>query len=292
MDNHPFVYSVGIGNFGGATLPQSILHVNSNLTTFNPSVALGDIFRTTGPANLDNSWRMFTGTANGTERFSITIPANSSDVVLDTRNNGAMKFSTNNAQRMHISANTGVITQGFVGIGTSFDAPQSRLHINEMDPNPPVNGGTACYAQWTNTATGNATENEGLRIGLSDKGVAEILQQENLPLIFYTNSIENGRMIPNIGTTMIGNPTMVGIGNWTTAFNIIPANVIDSKLDIDGDLRIRQVTQDDILDMVLVIDPNDHNRVHWRDATTIVGGGSGGVTADNGLTIGPNLNNV
>ncbi|PCJ27363.1 MAG: hypothetical protein COA97_03595, partial [Flavobacteriales bacterium] len=64
----------------------------------------GDVLMTTGPANLDNAWRMFTGTANGTERFSITIPANSDDAVLSTVQNGAMRFNTNGVQRMMLSA--------------------------------------------------------------------------------------------------------------------------------------------------------------------------------------------
>ena len=52
---------------------------------------------------------------------------------------------------------------------------------------------------------------------------------------------------------------MVGIGDWAN-----PNPPIDAKLDIDGDLRIRTVTQDQNLDHVLVIDPNDLNRVHWK----------------------------
>jgi hypothetical protein len=133
MDNHPFVYSVGVGNFGGATLPQSILHVNSNLTTSNPSVLLGNVFQTTGPATQDNSWRMYTGAGNGTQSFSITANTNFGGVEITTTQNQEIDFLTNNTQRMHINANAGVTTSGFVGIGNDFHAPRSRLHLNEME---------------------------------------------------------------------------------------------------------------------------------------------------------------
>jgi hypothetical protein len=94
------------------------------------------------------------------------------------------------------------------------------------------------------------------------------------------------RLIP--ANTSTSTPAMVGIGNFSTTTPYIGA-----KLDIDGDLRIRTVTQDNTLTQVLVIDPNDHNRVHWRAVSSIGGGGTGGsVTADNGLKINPSANNV
>jgi len=230
----------------------------------------------TSPTNNANFFPQFVG-YNGFGFFAKP---------LEIRNdfNRPITLHTNSEQRMHISENVGV-NQGFVGIGNSFSAPQSRLHINELLPVPPVNGGTECYAQWTNSSTGNGSANEGLRVGINGAGVSEIRQQENLPLVYFTNNVETARMEPFTATTLAGNPGMMGIGNFSS-------QTMDAKLDIDGDLRIRQVTQDDTLDMVLVIDPNDLNRVHWRDATTIGGGGTGGVTADNGLTIGPNINNV
>lgn len=183
---------------------------------------------------------------------------------LGTTQNTPLNFITNGQQRMHINGDVSPTNQGFVGIGTSFSSPQSRLHINEFDPSPPVNGGTACYVQWTVSATGNATANDGLRIGLTGNGTAEIRQQENLPLVFYTNNIENARILSIAATTMGGNVGMMGIGNFSpTGPNTSPADVLDAKLDIDGDLRIRTVTQNDTLVQILAIDPTDHNRVHW-----------------------------
>jgi hypothetical protein len=88
------------------------------------------------------------------------------------------------------------------------------------------------------------------------------------------NGLEVTRMVPkNASTLAAPNYGMVGIGDWTTAFNV--ANPINAKLDIDGDLRIRTVTQNNALTQVLVVDPNDLNRVHWKDITPIIGGGFG-----------------
>jgi len=74
------------------------------------------------------------------------------------------------------------------------------------------------------------------------------------------------RMVPALASTIPApNYGMMGIGNFTVAAPI------DAKLDIDGDLRIRQINQNENLNMVLVADPTDLNRVYWRDANNISG---------------------
>ena len=84
------------------------------------------------------------------------------------------------------------------------------------------------------------------------------------------NGLEVARFAPQLATTLTApNYGMMGIGDWTTAFNI--ANPINAKLDIDGDLRIRQVTQNNNLTQILAIDPTDQNRVHWVDANLFTG---------------------
>lgn len=98
--------------------------------------------------------------------------------------------------------------------------------------------------------------------------------------------LEVARFTPERASTLPApNFGMMGIGDFN---NVAPP--IDAKLDIDGDLRIRTVTQDDNLTQILAIDPIDENRVHWVDASNLSGGN---VTADNGLSIDPNNpNNV
>jgi len=85
-------------------------------------------------------------------------------------------------------------------------------------------------------------------------------------------------MAPEKASTMPNtNYGMVGIGNFSPTSVNPPGSptYIDAKLDIDGDLRIRELTQNDSLNMILVANPNDLNRVHWRDASTLGGTGWG-----------------
>lgn len=88
------------------------------------------------------------------------------------------------------------------------------------------------------------------------------------------NGLEVARFDPQLASTLAApNYGMMGIGDFSPGSpNIVAGQPVDAKLDIDGDLRIRQVTQDNALTQVLVIDPNDQNRVHWKDITPIVGG--------------------
>jgi hypothetical protein len=101
------------------------------------------------------------------------------------------------------------------------------------------------------------------------------------------NGLEIARMIPTLASTLTApNYGMMGIGNFAPG----SLNIVDAKLDIDGDLRIRTVTEDSTLVQVLVIDSNDHNRVHWRSIDDL---GGGNVIANNGLSIDPlNANNM
>jgi hypothetical protein len=84
------------------------------------------------------------------------------------------------------------------------------------------------------------------------------------------NGLEISCMVPNLATTLTApNFGMMGIGDFSpTGPNTAIPNQVNAKLDIDGDLRIRTVTQDNTLNQVLVIDPTDKNRVHYKDLPT------------------------
>lgn len=87
------------------------------------------------------------------------------------------------------------------------------------------------------------------------------------PVSQSNDGLEVMRMDPGLASTLPNtNYGMVGIGNFSNTNPNNPAP-IDAKLDIDGDLRIREVTQDNSLTRFLVIDPNDENRVHYADFT-------------------------
>jgi len=63
---------LGIGTTATAP-PQSLLHLNSTTT--------GNLFRTSGPATVDNNWEFWTGT---TRKARIYVPANFPNLVLQT----------------------------------------------------------------------------------------------------------------------------------------------------------------------------------------------------------------
>ena len=164
---------------------------------------------------------------------------------------------------------------GYIQDHANYVRPQSMFHMSNFADNE-------TWMQITNQTSTEETVTDGIRLGITSDGTAHIKQQEDLPLIFYTNNVETTRMIPSTASTLPSNPGMVGIGNFSTT-----TPPIDAKLDIDGDLRIRQITQDESLDMILVADPTDHNRVHWRSAANLGGGGTGITQANNGLSIDP-----
>ena len=57
----------------GTQQPQSLLHLNSTTT--------GNVFRTDGPATVDNNWEFWTGT---TRKARIYVPAYTPNLVLQT----------------------------------------------------------------------------------------------------------------------------------------------------------------------------------------------------------------
>ena len=138
------------------------------------------MFRTNGATG--SLWRMLTG---GTARFNIFHSINGTDhniqmestlgeLRLATTTSQPMLFYTNNVERIRIPVS------GFVGMGEIF--PRSNLHIHRP-------GGSPChevFTQWTNATTGSGSQTEGLRVGITSANIAELRQEENAAMIFYT----------------------------------------------------------------------------------------------------------
>ena len=198
-----------------------------------------------------------------------------------------------------------------VAISHNPNSPVTRpLSLLHLGYNTGLSGLTPTSTDgWRNwmdigTFTGNGTDN--MYVGLKNEGNDRfdaiinwgdnggnnpLTGSDNLRFIFTetttstipgnapatsNNGLEVARFDPKLATTLLApNYGMMGIGDWTTPVNI--ANPINAKLDIDGDLRIRQVTQDNTLIQLLAIDPTDNNRVHWVDATSLTGGGFGSI---------------
>ena len=175
------VQSYGIGDFNSNTaVPQSALHINTKSaylpasSTFNA----GQVFRTSGPSGVDHQWRMFSdNSSSNTEKFNVTNPSGTDNVELKAIT-GPMKFYTDATQRMCITPSS---SSGFIGIGAGFNAPKSRLHINQGG------SGNDVQFQMTTDATGNSDDTEGLGIKIIDNTKdVEFNQYENAAIRFWT----------------------------------------------------------------------------------------------------------
>ena len=216
----------------GTTTPLTKLHVASSdgvdgLITSDPLAfaGIGPLLNTDGLVIANNSGTMYT---------KINFTGNSSDVLLgdgsfgnappptggpfweiDGNNNATpplnnrlgttnpidLMFIVSNNPRQFIRA-----SDGFIGINTTN--PQSRLHLNE-------NNAVELFSQWTNINT----PNDGFLVGINSDGVAELRQQEDLPIRIFTNEglLHEQRMIIShdagsnfprvgIGTSVLTNP--------------------------------------------------------------------------------------
>lgn len=202
-----------------------------------------------------------------------------------------------------LNANTTRVAISYDG-SNPITQPRSLLHLGYNTGTLLGPGGAADgWRNWMEIGTFTSNGTDNMYVGLKNEGTdrmdavvnwgdnqvsgtipGQINGPDNLRFIFTStttaltgtgdpisqsnNGLEVARMEPNKASTMPAtNFGMVGIGNFYSA-NTAPADIVDAKLDIDGDLRIRTVTQVDTLTRVLVIDENDHNRVHWKNIQT------------------------
>ncbi len=172
--NTPTVHAIGIGPF--STALQAALHVNANIlpTAFN--FPPGQLIRTDGPSNVQNSWRLWTGgQPNGPNPAEIGKICNFGNIVGDDHYNFSIQSSTrdmtfhtppypflnNNEyayERMRIvgpsrwvNSSNYFSREGNVGIGTAsvFKTRKAKPEI--------ADGGIA------NTAIGNSIINNALK---------------------------------------------------------------------------------------------------------------------------------
>ena len=163
-------------------------------------------------------------------------------------------FTSNGTDNMYVGLKTEA------GAFPASDRQDAVINWGDNDASNPLNGPDNLRFIFTSTTTGagNTPANSN-------------------------NGLEVARMVPTLATTLTpANYGMMGIGDWTTPANI--ATPIDAKLDIDGDLRIRQIENDNTLYKVLVVDEPDHNRVHWRDLNSFTLGNVCGSATPNPLT--------
>lgn len=101
----PFIRKVGIGNFPTSGSINAKFHINQFLLAPD-LITDGFLFRTDGSNAVTNQWQIFTGVTNATllERFRVSVPANSNNVVIAAVQNGYMAFATDSTERMQIAA--------------------------------------------------------------------------------------------------------------------------------------------------------------------------------------------
>ncbi|HEY1040924.1 MAG TPA: tail fiber domain-containing protein [Bacteroidia bacterium] len=153
--------------------PQARLHIYQMVNDGN---ANGDMFRTDGLESVLNQLQMFTGgtTASLTEKFKLFIPANSSNVGLQTTQNGYLFFNTNALERVRIFNNTGSpSTPNGGGIAVNYDPstpiqyPKSLLHIGrDDDGNSATNSG---WREWMKVGTYNNFGSDMFYVGLKEE---------------------------------------------------------------------------------------------------------------------------
>jgi hypothetical protein len=152
-------------------------------------------------------------------------------------------------------ANTTRIAINYLG-SQPITQPRSLLHLGTNISNP-------AYENWMDYGVLTSTSTRTIFTGVTPTNYSDA----NQSVIGFGGSdlviIEAGDAEV---ARFVRNSNYVGIGDFSpTGPNTAPADQIDAKLDIDGDLRIRTVNQNNDLSQVLVIDPDDHNRVYWKE---------------------------
>lgn len=157
------------------------------------------------------------------------------------------------------SADAGILIQGSRASGSNADVAFIDLGNNDI-----TNGGDHVLAR--------------VAVGIETPQLADPSLERGAYRI-YTNAGINSSQTGNDSIGLlerfrITSNGWVGIGNFNNsngAYGVGQPGYIGAKLDIDGDLRIRRVTEDSTLTHVLVVDPTDSNRVHFRDLASLTG---------------------
>ncbi len=239
---------IGIGN--NFSNPQSVLHINGMQNE------TGSLFQTTTNIGTDNVWSM-SATSNFAPRFIVQNPANTYDVELATYNNGEINFFTNysgtgEARSMSIQGGGGNLVHGQVALSNNlplnFDA-QSRLHLHKTIFDGGATAGN--FIQFTNSNTYGGDmpgQNSGLQIGTpSQSNAAYIRQWEDAPLQFFAGANQSAGAFPLVRLHINAN-----VGQVDEGFIGINTQDPTSRLDINGDLRIRLAAEEENPDFLLV----------------------------------------
>lgn len=255
-------------------LKPILLSTNANSNTINPvNGATGERVRITSvntPTNLPTSGM---GTYN-----PASIPNNITRMSVSHNPSNPV---TRPLSLLHLGYNTGLnalnpaSTDGWrpwMDIGTFTNDGTDNMYVGLKDEG---NDRRDAVINWGDNQNGGLTGGSGpdnLRF-IFTSTTTSLVPGDSVATSL--NGLEVARMEPNLASTLpTTNFGMMGIGDFSPS-GPNTANPVDAKLDIDGDLRVRTVTQKDSLLRVLVIDSADLNRVHYRNIPLNIGTGQG-----------------
>jgi hypothetical protein len=251
----------GVINLGGETsrpfnLPFSQIKVGVGITSPNQNIHIHD---SRLPSNAVRQQFSNANTTAGSGRgFLIGIFGNGNANLFQQEINRPLTFITHG---------------GFVGVSNNNLAflPTSLLHISD--------GASQTDMQVGNNATGN-TATDGFKFGITNTGIAQVKQQENLDMQFHTNNLQ--RMV-------IKNAGRVGINTNTPGNRLTISSAAGDPYFGAASSGLRFTNMTSASPTIL----NPSNKVLSVDANGDVvlvpdgpggGGGTTNVTAQNGLS--------
>lgn len=314
---------MGLGNtFGvdatgmsvGYVRPQSLLHMS--LSDGRP---VWQQFTSRGVTNENDTDGVRIGLAPNNLNGYMYNQENAA-LVFSTNAFTATELSRERMRLTHIGATgvptvTGVVENTRLSVSLTpatspITGPSSLVHIGTQ----PTAYGSNGLRKWMNVGYNITHGTDNMYIGIKEEGSSDRQDAvvawgdnkvtgntDNLRFIFTgqlstitppangangENGLETGRFTPDCPVCPVNKPSF-GIGDFSPSGTNPPggAGYIGATIDVAGDARIRSVVQNNALNQVLVRNPADSGRVHWRDASTL--GGAGSITANNGLIIFP-----
>lgn len=301
--------NIGIGpDFNNVNQPKSELHINSENNTES---YLQITNSTTTGSQINDGLRIGYPTNNAINQGALINQQENDRLTIRTNSLERIRISHTGALNAGINSNPANLNLNLTRIGISHNPflpvtqPRSLLHLGY---NTPFLGNTSGdgWRNWMDVGMYIAKGSDNMYFGLKNQGnnnrndavigwgddffnlnpfnptgpdvlrfiFTSVLSNQANALKSNTNEgLEIARMVPTARSTSPLDFGMMGIGDFQN--NIQPIN---AKLDIDGDLRIREVKPGPNLNRILVIDTLDLNRVKYIELNNLGGSGQGFVS--------------
>ncbi|MGC9332232.1 MAG: hypothetical protein ACP5DZ_10225 [Bacteroidales bacterium] len=206
-----------LGSNGFVAIGQNFNNPQSLLSIDGTNDNTGEVFRTNG-SNADTTiWRFCQGNNEIAQFFSLP---DSKDFIIGVDDvSSSIKINTGLLQKIIIKDSYGNTR---VGIGNNFSHPQYTLHLHSSSffPGAPI---PSTQIAFTNDHTKSA-KTDGFIVGISSTGEAQLKQQENQSMEFYTSNQEQ------LSITEKGKVVIASLASDTTTYIMADKN---GQLHID-----------------------------------------------------------